>query len=382
MKKIVLSISALAMLLMASCCGGDKVAFTVSNGASFDRSEEMVEIPVERLESIKLKDGQAYVVKNSKGDVLPSQLTYDGLLIFQSGLAANASEKFTVSAGAAQEFTPKVAGRFVPERLDDYMWENDRVGFRVYGDALIAKDGPSNGIDLNYKRTNELVLDDWMEKYVSEGRSYHIDHGAGMDDYKVGRTLGAGAMAPYVNGKLILNNNYLSYETYENGPLRTTFRLTYPEIEVNGKKYSENRTFSLDAGSQMTKVMQEYGFTEPTTVAAGIARRAKSDTHITGSDWVIYEEPATKRSEGVWVSVVVPQGLDKVVIDEYTIKAPKGSGTYMHTLAVTEYNPGVPATYYTGFGWEKFGYPTVASFREYIENFSHALAEPLTVSYE
>ena len=71
------------------------------------------------------------------------------------------------------------------------------MAFRIYGQALVPIDGPSNGIDLWYKRTSDLIIDKWYANDLAGIASYHNDNGEGLDDYKVGRTLGAGAMAPY-----------------------------------------------------------------------------------------------------------------------------------------------------------------------------------------
>jgi len=38
-------------------------------------------------------------------------------------------------------------GRLVPERKDDFTWENNRSAFRLYGPALKATGEISNGMD-------------------------------------------------------------------------------------------------------------------------------------------------------------------------------------------------------------------------------------------
>ena len=52
---------------------------------------------------------------------------------------------------------PKVFGRFVPERKDDFAWENEYAAFRMYGPAL-KPENPSNGVDLWLKTSPELVV--------------------------------------------------------------------------------------------------------------------------------------------------------------------------------------------------------------------------------
>lgn len=376
-----------AGILIFSCSHQTKdVQITVENPSDFDRTEELVEIPIESITAqVKLPDTtQTYIVKDSKGEVIPTQITYDGKLVFQSGVKAKESITFTITTGAKEEYKSKTYGRLITERKDDFAWENDRVAFRIYGPALIATDGPSNGLDIWYKRTNALKIGQWYKDDIAGVSSYHDDHGEGLDDYKVGRSLGAGAMAPFVDGKLVLNENFVTSEVLENGPLRTTFKLTYKDIEINGKSYKETRTFSLYAGSQLSKVVQEYGVSESIDVAAGFSKREKNDTIIVSpeKDYLIYREPSEKAGN-VFLGLVFPAGFDSTAVDTYSVVNPVNNtkGTYTHVLAIAKYQPNSPITYYTGYGWTKFGFASEADFQTYLTNFSNTLKQPLIIKF-
>lgn len=384
MKRVIFLLFAVALL--ASCNSKPKeLAVTVQNPNDFDRITDLVELSLDELKTkVVLAEGQSYVVKDSKGEIIPSQTTYDGKLIFQSGVKAKESQTFTISVGENPEFKAQTYGRFITERKDDFAWENDRVAFRIYGPALIATDGPSNGLDIWYKRTNDLVIEKWYKDDLSGTASYHEDRGEGLDDYKVGRSLGAGAMAPFVNGKLWLNENFASQELLENGPLRTTLKLTYKDVEVDGKVYSESRTFSIDAGSQFSKVVQEYGVAEDISVAAGIVKRAVNDSIIVSpdKDYIIYKEPSEKAGP-VFLGLVFPAGIDSMVVDTYKVPnaKTKKDDIYSHVLATATYKANQPIIYYTGYGWNKFGFADEAEFQTYISNFSKGLKEPLIVKF-
>ncbi|MDR0510144.1 MAG: DUF4861 domain-containing protein [Rikenellaceae bacterium] len=377
------NITLLFSLALASCCA-KSVKVEVTNNLDFDRSSEMVSLDLADLaaQNVVPAAGRTFVVKNAAGDVIPSQATCDGKLIFQSGLTGAGAATFAVSTGKPAVFEPRTHGRLVPERMDDFAWENDRVAFRLYGPALVDKDGPSNGIDLWYKRTEALFMDRAYAAYLDNGVPYHEDHGEGLDNFDVKRSLGAGAMAPYVDGKLILGENFASSELLDNGPLRTTFRLTYNPLDVEGQSVSETRTISIDAGSQLSRIVQEYGFAAPAVVAAGIVLHAPDEVVASSCNWIMAEEPATPAAKGVCLGVVVPQGMDSVVRDSYVVPAGQvNSGkTFSHLLALTAYNG--PVTYYAGYGWELFGFPTPADFKTYLDNFSQALANPLTVKIQ
>ena len=368
---------------LISCSTG--INISVENPSDFDRTE-LVEIPVEQL--MTLPAGKAYHVTNQQGETLTSQLSYDGKLLFQVFIKAKETIVCSIKTGAPEELAPKTYGRFIVERQDDFAWENDRVAFRIYGQALIPIDGPSNGIDLWYKRTSDMIIDKWYKDDIAGKLSYHEDHGEGLDDYKVGRTLGGGAMAPFEKDSLYLNENFVSQELLENGPVRTTFKLTYKNMTVEGNTFSESRTISIDAGSQLTRVTQEYGTQNPMTVAAGLIKRAPEDEAYTtmtdkGVAAVMYEEPETAAAGKVFVGMIFPKGVEKVMSYTYKIIHPKTKRgeTHSHVLGVTTYYPGQPITYYTGFGWEKFGFPTVSDFRNYLSYFSKSFEEPLIIKF-
>jgi hypothetical protein len=373
MKKIVVFFPIIAFFIS---CTTKEMKVTVENPSNFDRLSEMVEIPVAEIKAqIALANDDVYVVTDSNGEVVPSQLTFDGKLIFQSKLKAKETGTFTIQPGKPQTFKAQTFGRFISERKDDFAWENDRVAFRIYGQALVPIDGPSNGLDVWYKRTSELIIDKWYEKDLAGIASYHNDNGEGQDDYKVGRTLGAGAMAPYTDNKLWLNENYVSQEVFENGPLRTTFKLTYKEVGVADKTYSEARTFSIDAGSQLTKVIQEYGFTAQTPVAAGLVKRGNDSIIVSPeNDFIIYVEPFSQVVDQVYLALVFPGKFESTTIDACDNAA-------SHVLAITTYQPNAPVMYYTGYGWSKFGFASLDEFQQYIQHFTEALQQPFIINY-
>ena len=261
MQKLILI---LLPLLIISGCANDQVKVTVKNNLPLDRIAETVEISIADITAnLPGSEPTRLVVTDRGGTEVTSQLIYAGQsapqsLIFQADVKANSSASYLISVGEPSVYEAKTYGRFVPERYDDYTWENDRIAFRIYGPALIAKDGPSNGIDVWIKRTDKMIIDKWYSEYLAGKNSYHDDNGEGCDCYKVGRTLGAGAMAPFVEDSLWLGNNFETWQTLDNGPLRTSFRLTYPPFMVRDVMVTETRTFSLDAGSQMNRVTEEY----------------------------------------------------------------------------------------------------------------------------
>ena len=66
--------------------------------------------------------------------------------------------------------------RIVPERIDDYAWENDKVAFRTYGPAAqkLVEQGKkggiiSSGIDCWLKKVNYPVINKWYNDSEEKG---------------------------------------------------------------------------------------------------------------------------------------------------------------------------------------------------------------------
>jgi hypothetical protein len=368
----------LISLLLLSGCADDRVKVTVENPLPFDRTAETVEIPLGDITGkLDAADPSALVVTDSKGNEVPSQLIYDGQaapqsLIFQTDVKGAAATVYYIVKGGPGTYEAKAYGRFVPERYDDYAWENDRIAFRIYGPALIEKDGPSNGIDVWIKRTDKLVIDRWYSEYLAGKNTYHDDNGEGCDCYKVGRTLGAGAMAPYIADSLWLAINFATWERLDNGPLRTSFRLTYPPFPAGDAMLTETRTISLDAGSQMTKIVEEYQGTENEfAVAAGIVTREEGSalSVAAGRNAIAY------RLDG-------GEGGITYIGTVLTTPATEIKETDEHLLIVTGYRPGTPLTYYTGAGWSKWGFESDDAWTLYIDGFAQRIQSPLRVKTE
>ena len=373
MKKLIFLLIAAAFIIG---CNEDRIKVTVASSLPFELTAETVEVPLGDIVSLLPESNPTeLVVTDRKGNEVPSQLIFAGnadpqTLIFQTDLKAGGSSVYYISKGAPSAYETKAYGRFVPERFDDYAWENDRIAFRIYGPALIAQDGPSNGLDVWVKRTDRMVIDRWYADYLAGKNTYHDDNGEGCDCFKVGRTLGAGAMAPYVDDSLWLAINFESWETLDNGPIRTSFRLKYPPFKVRDVLLSETRTFSLDAGSQLSKVTEEYtGLDQVFTVAAGIVRREE------GASLLLPPE-----KNAIAYRLDMGEGGVTYIGTVLTTDATAVKETDDHLLIITRYIPGTPLVYYTGAGWSKWGFESNKAWLDYVDKFSQRVKSPLKVT--
>lgn len=384
MKKV-LSI-AVASILLSSCMKQKDVTITVENQADMNRTE-MVEVVWHLIkDNLKISEGQSFVILDEQGQQVPYQLVSYGekeaqLLIFPATLSAKQKLSFTVKAGNPETFAPQVQTTFMPQRKDDISWENDRAAFRMYGPALEVDPTEamvSGGIDIWVKKTPNLVTQQWYKDDLAKVKSYHEDHGEGLDFYSVGKTLGAGAAAPFANDSLYyISHNFQSYEILDNGPLRTVFRLTYaPYYAADSVLVNETRTISLDAGSNMNKIVENYGdIKQDIQVAAGFPYY-NNDTYVMNAPegYIAYAQPAHEQNGVIYLGLV----SDVALVDTKVVKN--------QLLGVMNYKPSYSAgkglTYYSGGGWSQGGFPTVQDWNQYVADFAKLVRNPLVVAVQ
>ena len=371
MKKVGFSI--LASLLLFSGVFAQK-SIVVTNTADIARKAEMVEVKVCCKKNCILKN--AVILKNAKGEEVPYQLTYNEKnevqgFIFQADVDPKSTATYSIIEGKPAPVTAKTFGRFVPERKDDFAWENDFAAYRMYGPAL-AKENPSNGVDFWAKKTEKLIVDEFYHGELKQGLSYHRDRGHGLDFYKVAHTLGCGGIAPYLNDTLWIGNHFDSYEVLENGPLRTVFALTYNAVKVAGETYKQTITITVNAGSLLNKAVVSYsGKSQKMQLAPGVfLHDGKGNLNINAGIITYAEEAISEFKEPSgrnYVAVIVPS------------KTKNSKKENAHAFLPTDYKVGTDFTYYFGGGWNNWKFPTDNDWQKAVNDYKIALQHPLKV---
>lgn len=130
----------LVTVILAGCSPSKKgMKVSVDNPSSLDRVNEMVEMNwTTVLEKIPGATGETVIVTDKSGQPVPFQLLTNGTgevvsLLFPATVSAKKTSVYRVSPGEPEAFEPLVYGRLVPERKDDFTWENNRSAFRLYG---------------------------------------------------------------------------------------------------------------------------------------------------------------------------------------------------------------------------------------------------------
>lgn len=263
--------------------------------------------------------------------------------------------------------------RFVPERMDDFAWENDRVAFRMYGPALWEDPAKrcGSGVDVWVKKVRYPIIDKWM-KERRKGGKYHIDEGEGADLYKVGKTLGCGGLGYWLDGKLQLNRHFATQKVLTGSGPEIEFELTYEPLEVAGKSVTETKRIRMKTGTSFYEVHNTFGIEGggSVDVAVGIVREKGKDAVVHGDNWIAYAGPETEKNGQTYCGVILP-GPAKFL------------KTKDHVLLVTKVKDGDTLTYRSGAAWNRgLDFKSATEWNAYVKSEASpktALGEAVTI---
>ncbi len=398
----ILSLLAVLTLGPLASFAAEKLVVTVTHDLAIARPSETITVPWSEVN--KALPGallQKIAVMDAAGRVLPYQVTNVapqakdpnnegiayGELIFQHNFAAGEkSATFTIEKidTVAPVFPVKAFARHVPERLDDFAWENDKIGHRTYGPALAAP-APAgvvkevlvtSGLDVWCKRVDYPIVDRWYNKGHDH---YHTDQGEGMDMYQVGPSRGCGGTGVWDGTALHVSSNFKSARVIANGPIRAIFELTYDTWAANGIYVSETKRFIVDAGHQLDRIESTFaasGNRKEITVGIGLNKNPadrgqdpkmeilRNEAGGTLGQWVV------QKSNGeLGTAVIVPAGFAGYAEDDRNL------------LALAKAVPGQPFVYYAGAGWSRAGeFTNQQAWSDYIAAMSARVRSPVKVS--
>jgi unsaturated rhamnogalacturonyl hydrolase len=354
---------------------------SVRNDLDQLRTQETVEISLAALkaklpgvtaENVAVMDSGAArwitsQVLDENGDGQPDKL------LFQSDFLPRQKKSFVIFAGIDRAKLPAPAltttARFVPERADDFAWENDRIAFRMYGPALQKQDGDKtgSGVDVWCKHVREPVVNSMYKR-----KNYHNDDSKAADNYRAGAHRGCGGAAIWSDGKLCGSRCFKTWKVVAEGPIRAVFELTYAPWDANGRQVSEVIRVSLDLGENLNRFECRYDTgNQSVTVAAGLFIHSE-DSLVTHEDnWASIWE---KFSEGDGPGFI-PVGLVWPATSGGRFEKADG-----HALVLRELNPGEPFFYYAGAGWSKgLDFKNSGAWNGYVKDFTARLKAPLKV---
>lgn len=388
----------LSLFLLAGCNGNmvTKKEVHVKNTLDFNRISETVSIPMAKLSDLtaKYSPKDLLVLDPSSGNYLVRQLideNQDGQpdeLLFQVSIKANEEKTYQIIGrenGAEEQPHSKYTtfSRFVPERIDDYAWENDKVAFRTFGpkaQQLTEEHKPggtlTSGIDLWFKRVKYPIIDEWYAGAVDSVDYYNVDRGEGCDAYHVGSSRGDGGIGVWQDDSLHVSKNFVSYKTIARGPIRTVFELTYaPWSEY---RIQETKRISLDLGSNFSKFVVSLKPEKPVpNITIGISmHERKGDVKLEPKEgWFRQWE----------------KGADSFVGEGVVVNSARVDSAFTHIsptpdqsqiMVVTQPKDSV-LTYYAGFAWVKSGQvKSVEGWDAMLQKQAERILHPLEVTIQ
>ena len=274
---ICLCVTSLSGMFAALQPGAWAQRLRLTNPMNIDRSEEVVGLPlgqvVRRLGFSPAQLQSLVAADAATKQRIPSQLYSsrpdadpDTLLLLVRLPARGVMDVAFHLDPAAPPQEPLVFGRAIPERKDDFAWENQVVAYRIYGPSLQATGEISSGIDVWSKRIPNFVVNSFYRRdheaalTHNSALSYHNDNGIGLDSYDVGPSRGCGGTAVWADGKLNVSKNYSVARIIARGPIRFEFEVSYAPWQAGGRMVTETKRISLDAGSHLNKIVSTYTF--------------------------------------------------------------------------------------------------------------------------
>lgn len=353
-----------------------RVRVEVENATDLVRPAETISIPAGRLAVLGAPghgEGYAVCIEDAGTSCLSQSVDADGNgsvdeLVWQADFAPHETKRFLINRGPSAMVAARVGGRVVPERMDDFAWENDRIAFRMYG-RRVEGHLVSSGVDVWCKRTPLPVIDRWYAK-----NDYHHDYGEGLDAYIVGAGRGCGGTAVVVDGALVGSRNWVAARVVTGGPIRFIFELYYEPWVAGGATVVERKRITLDAGQHLNRLESVFFTTAPegrVTVAAGLAAPQGSTIRF--------------EREAGWMRVWHPladAGAGRLGVGLVLAGAPANFDERDgHALATREFAEGTGWVYYAGAGWEQAGFPDVDAWDAYLAAWAARLRAPLQIRF-
>lgn len=353
----------------------------VENPIPQNRANETITLSAELIKKLFPKQDTKYIeVKDLKTDkILVTQYIdsdQDGHIdeiIFQSDFLDNEKKRFALTAiDQGTSFPSKVYAAYVPTKvgMDDFTWENDYIGYRFYGKTRAQKQGTGTAIDIWCKRCATSLTQKW---YAHE--HYHDDIGYGADHYTSGKNQGCGGSGILVDDSIYFSKVFSDWKIISDGPIRTTFELTFTGWEVDSSLV-ETKRISLDAGHYFNKIESSYhGSMDLSGLrpAVGIVQHDHTQHLIeTNKGLVACWEVLAENNGELGTGFIAP-----------TCNITDIKTRNSHVFSFLQLTPEVNTLYYTGAAWSEFGsIHSLTDWKTYIENQALQIQYPCIITFD
>jgi hypothetical protein len=379
MKKLWMILVSIFFMINVAAVNG-RLYILVTNPLDEGRDAETISINVADLGAAEVRKPAIYCDNLSK--FIACQLIDNDAdnnadeLVFQADIKAKQTMSFeVVEANVANqvEVPNGSVANYIPQRKDDFAWENDKIAFRMYGQELQKTELTSSGIDVWVKKVERPVM---LLLYSKGHDYYHSENPYAIDFFNVGHTLGCGGLGAWSDGKLLMSENYTEWKIIANGPIRTIFELTYKPWDMgNGKRAGEVKRITLDKGWNFSRIESKFD-SDVTDVkfAVGIAKceRGGVATYGTVNQYLGYWQKPDKDFGIIGCGVVLSPNA---VIN----KPAEDQENYM---LLAEANDNF-VVYYAGACWNKTEeFKTEKKWVEEIRKTTRRITNPLKIEFK
>jgi outer membrane receptor protein involved in Fe transport len=249
-------------------------------------------------------------------------------------------------------------------------WESEKVGYRFYLDWR-------NATDIFGKKKNQLILDQvGTNDTVAKDDSYHSMQKWGMDIFKVGSSLGIGSIGMWANDKvnMVSKTDSVICSIPYTGPIEAKVNTKYYGWQVGDNKYDLNSSFSITAGSRLTKCELQIS-KDAENIVTGLAKFKGTEliesNFKTGWNYLALYGNQTLVDENDKLGIVVFYNSDQL------IELLEDDLSFI--VKLKPYNGKV--TYYFAAAWEQEenGIKNIDKFKKYLEETLITLNNPVIV---
>ncbi len=246
-------------------------------------------------------------------------------------------------------------------------WESEKIAYRFYLDWR-------NAIDIFSKKTDTIVL---QHVGLDGYESYQKPSDWGMDNFKVGNSLGIGSVAMWYNDKvnMVSVTDSVICRIALDGPVESMVKTNYYGWKVGDNKYDLQSQLSIFAGSRMTR--HDLVLTgNNALLCTGIVRHDSVEVMTNeGPDaqWVYY---ATWGKQTLFNDSI---GLAVLVNRDNLVKITEDSSS--HVLVLKPENGKVRYYFLAAWEKEKNGIKTGKEFLEYLNRIDESLNKPILASF-
>lgn len=289
-------------------------------------------------------------------------------LMLTAAAESGVEEKNQEKAGQVKHSDNPLFARFVPERADDFAWENDLVAFRAYGPAL--RNQVNAGTDCWLKRVKYPIINKWYHLALKENISYHEDHGEGLDNYHVGPSAGCGGTSLWINEQREALGTYTGWSDLTITDEKLSFTLQFNRA-IGSDEYSEKKRVTLIPGVRLFKVVSTFykngKVAKELPVSVGVTThdgKAKV-TFNKNEKWLASWENLDGSGLGTGIYLDSNKSIEPSEIKH------SGKPDQAHALYITRTNNQGQITYYAGYGWAKAkAIKTEKQWQQYLSDFA------------